>query len=243
MTNYSHFPRLCLIALLAIAFLAEYAPAEEPLRVCLLSGCPTYNSEKSLGDFQPYLEKNFPIVCSRATRVADNDLPGLENLETCDVALVFFKRMKLEGEQLAQFQKYVTSGRPIVAVRTASHAVQTWLEFDKTILGGNYDGHYDKTETEIKLADGGTGHPILAGVTLSAAPGPLYKNSSHADDITVLLTGSIPGHTEPLAWTREHQGGRIFYTSLGNPETFEDEQFRRMLVNALYWTARRDPPR
>ena len=49
------------------------------------------------------------------------------------MAFIFFKRMQLAGEQLERFQKYVLSGRPIVAVRTASHAVQNWLEFDRVI--------------------------------------------------------------------------------------------------------------
>ena len=62
-----------------------------------------------------------------------------------------------------------------------------------------------------------------------------------ADDITILLTGSNPGRVEPLAWTRDVNGGRVFYTSLGNPETFEDEEFRKLLAQAIFWTARREP--
>jgi type 1 glutamine amidotransferase len=216
---------------------------EKPLRVCLLSGCNTYHSEKSLPPFQEWLEKNYRVECTRLVRKADDDLPGLEKLDECDVAFVFFKRMSLKGEQLERFQKYVRSGRPIVAVRTASHAVQTWLDFDREILGGNYQGHYEKEPvTQIELTDAGKQHPILKGVTLKSAPGPLYKNTGHAKDITILLTGANPGQVEPLAWVREREGGRIFYTSLGDPTTFEDENFRRLLANAVFWTARREIP-
>ena len=52
--------------------------------------------------------------------------------------------------------------------------------------------------------------------------------------LPVLLNGTSPGKTEPLAWTREVNPGRVFDTSLGNIETFEDEQFRRMLANAIF---------
>ncbi|MES2694805.1 MAG: hypothetical protein V4773_15135 [Verrucomicrobiota bacterium] len=38
----------------------------------------------------------------------------------------------------------------------------------------------------------------------------------------------------------EYNGGRVFYTSLGVPEDFKDENFRRLLLNAINWTARRD---
>jgi hypothetical protein len=40
-----------------------------------------------------------------------------------------------------------------------------------------------------------------------------------------------------------HNGGRIVYTSLGVPEDFKDDNFRRLLMNALFWTTHRDPER
>ena len=230
------------VAILASAGAQAADPRPAPLKVCILSGCPTYNSEKSLPPFQKWIEANYQVACDRIVR-KDDELPGIERLDTCDVALVFFKRTNLKGEQLERFQKYVTSGRPIVGVRTASHAVQTWLAFDREILGGNYTGHYGKEPVEIRTTDAGKSHPILAGVELTAAPGPLYKNTGHAKDITLLQTGTIPGHTEPLAWTRDYKGGRIFYTSLGDEKTFEEAAFRRMIAQALFWTAKREVER
>ena len=97
--------------------------------------------------------------------------------------------------------------------------------------------------SKISVTDAGKQHPILKDVTLTVAPGPLYKNSGHAQDINVLLRGSIEGHTEPIAWTRDYKGARIFYTELGNPETFTDENYRRMIANALFWVTKREPAR
>ena len=150
---------------------------EQPLRVCLLSGCPTYHSEKSLPPFQEWLEKNYAVKCTRISRDG-HTFPGLEQIADCDVTFVFFKRMNLEGPALETFQKHVRSGKPIVAVRTASHAVQTWLAFDQEILGGNYQGHYEsEPDTVIEVTDAGRSHPILEGVQLKSAPGPLYRNT------------------------------------------------------------------
>lgn len=244
--NYRNRLVPCLIIILMVMFGGGLQRADEPaaLRVCILSGCPTYHSEKSLPPFQEWLEAKYDVRCRRMVRAADDSLPGLENLDDVDVLFVFFKRMQLKGEQLAGFQKYVRSGRPIVAVRTASHAVQTWLDFDREILGGNYKGHYEKEPvTQIEVTEVGKAHPILQGVVLESAPGPLYRNTGHADDITILMNGSNPGHTEPLAWTRERNGGRVFYTSLGDVATFERPEFRKMLVNAVFWTAGRDMPK
>jgi type 1 glutamine amidotransferase len=218
------------------------ADASPPLRICILSGCDTYDSEESLPPFQEFLEKNYNVRCTRVVKQSGDNLPGLEHLDNCDVALVFIKRMNLAGEQLEQFQKYVTSGRPVVAVRTASHAVQTWLEFDHEVLGGNYQGHHPVGPvTKIDVAEGAAEHPVLVGVDLTEAKDALYKNAGHADDLHMLLRGTIPGEpTEALAWTRDYKGGRVFYTSLGAQDTFQLPAFRRMLVNALFWTADRD---
>jgi type 1 glutamine amidotransferase len=88
---------------------------------------------------------------------------------------------------------------------------------------------------------GAENHPVLAGVSITRVNDPLYKNGGHADDIHVLLRGTIPNQpAEPLAWTRDYQGGRIFYTSLGAEDTFEQLGFRRLLANALFWTAGRE---
>lgn len=226
----------------SFARLASAANAARPLRVVMLSGCYTYDSEKSLKDFQPWLEKHYQVTTRRLPRKDKSDLPGLEHLDEADVTLVFIKRMELKGEQLERFKKHMQSGKPIVAIRTASHAVQTWLDFDKEVLGGNYNNHYEKgPTTHISVAEGAQDHPILKGVTLKTAPGPLYKNGGHARDINILLRGSITDHTEPIAWTRDYKGARIFYTELGNPETFADENYRRMIANALFWVTKREP--
>lgn len=224
---------------------AVRADDHDPLRVCILSGCPTYNSELSLPPFQEWLEQSYNVRCTRVSRRAVDDLPGLERLDDCDVALVFFKRMELRGAQLERFKKYVTSGRPIVAVRTASHAVQTWLDFDREVLGGNYHMHYDKGPvTTVQVAAEAKNHPVLRGVEIARASEPLYKNQGHATDVQVLLRGSIPGGpVEDVAWVREFKGGRVFYTSLGGEETFQQPGFRRLLANALHWTTGRQPGR
>jgi putative membrane-bound dehydrogenase-like protein len=211
------------------------------LKVCLVSGSEEYKSDESLSAFQEYVEKNYPIRCSRVFRKTDSDLPGLENLDQCDVAMFFTRRLKITGEQLERVKKYCSSGKPLVAVRTASHGFQNWLDFDHDVLGGNYRNHYGAgAKTQISIVD--KSHPILTGVLAFESVATLYRNTGLAADTKVLLTGKAAGHTEPVAWTRMNRGGRIFYTSLGHPEDFKNESFRQMLVNALYWTTKREGP-
>ncbi len=237
---------LCLTVLLAVAASASWTAAAEeppPLKVCLVSGSLEYESDASLAAFQKWVEAAYPVRCSRAFRKADDDLPGLENLETCDVALFFTRRLAVDGEQLERVKKYCQSGKPIVAVRTASHGFQKWLAFDKEVLGGNYSNHYPEgPRTQVAIEEKAREHAILTGVKPFASAGSLYKNPELAADVTVLLTGSNGDHTEPIAWTRLHKDGRIFYTSLGHQGDFKDPNFQRLLVNALFWTTKRTPP-
>jgi type 1 glutamine amidotransferase len=215
-----------------------------PLRVCLVSGSLEYHSNESLAELQTYLEANYNVRCSRAFMEGEDDehLIGLENLEACDVALLFTRRLKLTGDQLERIKSYCLSGKPLVGVRTASHAIQTWLELDKEVLGGNYKGHYrSDLETDVAIVADAKGHPVLAGVRPFRSAGSLYKNRGLADDCRVLMQGTSPEATEPIAWTRPYKGGRVFYTSLGHPKDFEHESFRRLLANALFWTAGREP--
>jgi putative membrane-bound dehydrogenase-like protein len=218
------------------------APAKAPLKVCLVSGSLEYKSDESLSAFQKYLEEQYNVQCSRAFRKTDNDLPGLENLATCDVMFLFTRRLTISGEQMERVKKYCKSGKPIVAVRTASHAFQNWLDLDKEVLGGNYKNHYGAGPiTEVAIVEKARGHPILAGVTPFCSPASLYKNPGVGKDVEVLLTGTIPGHTEPIAWTHLHAAGRVFYTSLGHPDDFKEKNFQRLLVNALFWVSNRTP--
>jgi type 1 glutamine amidotransferase len=214
--------------------------AKRVLNVCLLSGAAEYKSDESLAKLQQHLEKNHPIKCSRAFAKSESDLPGLENLDTCDVAVLFTRRLKLEGDQLARIKRYCLSGKPLVGIRTASHAVQTWLDLDKEVFGGDYKNHYKEGPLcEVKIVDAAKDHPILKGVQPYKSAGSLYRNPAIAKDTMVLLTGSIPEHTEPVAWTHTYKGGRVFYTSLGHPKDFEEESYLRLIANAVVWTTRR----
>lgn len=215
------------------------APArDKPVKLCMLSGSEEYKSNESLAAFQEVVEKKFPIKCSRAFWTSKTELPGLDALASSDVMLLFTKRLEISADQLEIVKKYCLSGRPIVGLRTASHAFQQWLELDRMILGGDYRGHYGSgLVTKVAIANGATDHPILKGIEPFETTSKLYKNPRPADDTKLLLTGTIPDHTEPVAWTRNNRGGRVFYTSLGGPEDFGKKVFQTLLINAIFWTS------
>jgi len=58
------------------------------------------------------------------------------------------------------------------------------------------------------------------------------------------LIGTIPDkEPEPVAWTNRYKNSRIFYTSLGHPDDFQNPHFRRMLINAVFWAMNKPVPK
>ncbi len=214
-----------------------------PLRVVMLSGSGEYKSGESLPAFAKHLEEKFSVKATVLQAKGDKEIPGLEALDAADVLLVFTRRVKLDGEQLERFKKYCLAGKPIVGLRTASHAIQTWLEFDKEVLGGNYKGHGPSNVTaKVALNPEAKGHPVLKGVADFESSYSLYTTSPIAKDATLLLTATTekPEASQPAAWVREYKGGRVFYTSLGGIKDFDAPSFRQLLINAIFWVAKRE---
>ena len=234
---------------LVILFLAlQTAGAAESARqqtIVLISGESEYDSARTLPAFKQYLATNYGFNCIYLERTKGEEIPGLDALEKADLAIIFVRRMTLPEEQLGKIKKFIGSGKPLIGLRTASHAFENWKEWDHDVLGGNYHNHYGNDLTAaIKVRLEAADHPILNGVEQEfAAGGSLYLNAPLPPSSTVLLMGSVTNHPpEPVAWTHEYKGVRIFYTSLGHPKDFENRSFRRLLVNAIYWTLNRPPP-
>jgi len=236
--------RMAVVTLMLLLCLSAAFAETGPLRVCLVSGSFEYESDASLAALAQYLEKEYAVSCTLVRATGWTDLPGLEALDQCDAALFFTRRLRIEGEQLNRVKRYVESGRSFVAVRTASHGFQNWLEFDKQVLGGDYQGHYDAGPTHAThIPETVHGHPILDGVTEIRSRGSLYKNPKIADHVKVLMYGLTREANEPVAWTRERGKSRLFYTSLGAQSDFGDRTFLRMLANALFWVSGRSVER
>src|ERR1041384_1676782 len=189
-----------LVAMCVLAAPAEPPPAAPALRVCMLSGSGEYESDKTLPVFARRLEEEDGAACTVRKAEGVERLPGLEALDACDVALFFTRRLEVDGEALERVKRSAAAGKPIVAVRTASHGFQRWLAFDHEYLGGNYVGHLDQGTMEARAA---------------AAASP-DRTKPLASDGRVLLLGkklAAPGaeatEEQPVAWVRERGGARI----------------------------------
>ncbi len=196
-----------------------------------------------------------PDHCRACRRRGQEQFPGLvEALRTADLLVLSVRRRTPRAEQLDAVRAYLAAGKPLVGLRTASHAFalrpadppaaaphSTWQGFDPEVLGGHYTNHHPAgPPTVVTIAPGAGGHAILQGISVEklTGAGSLYKVSPLERGTTPLLMGAIPGQpSEPVAWTRLYDGkqARIFYTSLGHPDDFRNAEFRRLLRNCVAW--------
>ena len=190
-----------------------------------------------------------------------NDFKGMERaLEGADLLFVSVRRRAPKISQMNSIRSWVKAGKPVVGIRTASHAFHLrgkaapaghalWEGWDADVLGGNYSNHHGSVKkTWFRIEPTAKGHPILDGLqsaTEVASGGSLYKVSPLATTTQILASGRAEGvdATEPVAWTNKPVwGNRVFNTSLGHPHDFETLAFRHLLVNAIHWSLSRKLP-
>ncbi|NQU23067.1 MAG: ThuA domain-containing protein [Candidatus Nealsonbacteria bacterium] len=214
-----------------------------------------YDADKTLPAFAQMLRERYGLHCTVHHGEGKSDFPAMDDLPDADVMVLFIRRLALPEKQLATVRKYLDSGKPLVGLRTASHAFDVkgnapegcaeWRDFDPQVLGGSYHGHGSNTTgTDVALVRGPGGHPIIDGIEPAKwhSKGSLYFAAPIDKAATLLMNGTSDGKTEPLTWTRSYKNARVFYSSLGHPDDFGQKPFRTMLVNALFWAMDRPVP-
>lgn len=215
---------------------------KDTLHIHFISGSEEYQSEKSLLDLKHLLEEDFKQIKVTASwgKDAGDDLPDINRLADADLMLVFARRMTLPDSQLAIILWHIKDQKPVIGIRTASHAFQDFLELDSEVFGGDYDGHGDAELVELTFAEGAEDHPILENVQVWNRRGTIYHNPELGSNTEILFFGEglESNIYEPLAWTNQYdETGRAFYTSMGLPADFENENFLQLLINAIEWTS------
>ena len=233
---------LCFAACFCVT--TEISAADKP-HVVLISGEYEYSSMITLPALAAYLEANYDFKTTYLERKGGENIAGLEALESADLAILFIRRMTLPEEQLAHIRKHLKAGKPVIGLRTTSHAFENWKAWDNEALGGNYHGHRGNTLIATATVPArAQEHEIMRGVAKEfVTGGSLYQTVPLADKATPLLVGSVDGEKpEPMAWTHEYLGARVFYTSLGDAKDFASQPFMQMLAQAVHWSLKRPQP-
>lgn len=154
-----------------------------------------YRSEESLPALARLLAKHQGFKCTvlfgldpASGEIVAGDasnLPGIEALDTADLAVVFLRFQNFPPEQMKHFDAYLQRGGPVVGLRTATHGFKIpkdapyakysfdykggdyELGFGHQVLGQTWVGHYGKNHTQstrIAIVPEKASHPILRGV-------------------------------------------------------------------------------
>jgi hypothetical protein len=138
------------------------------------------------------------------------NIPGLETLRKADLMVIAARFRNLPDEQMKEIDDYLRAGKPVIGMRTATHAFnipadrkyahygwQSKLErmpdgFGRHVLGEtwiSHHGHHGHESTKGLIAPGAKDHPILRGI----ADGDIWGPS---DVYGVRLP--LPGDSMPL---------------------------------------------
>ena len=162
--------------------------------IVLVSGDDEYHSEEALPQLAKILAVRHGFRCTvlftidpadgTINRQAQN-LPGLEELEKADLLILFARFRNLPDDQMKRLVDYIESGRPLIGLRTATHAfrippgstyarysydskVEGWEGgFGRRVLGEtwiNHHGQHGKQSTRAVLVKEAAASPILRGI-------------------------------------------------------------------------------
>ncbi len=190
--------------------------------VVLVSGDEEYRSEEALTQLGKILAKHHGFDCTvlyaidpESGEIAPNvvnNIPGLEALEKADLMVIATRFRNLPEDQMKHIDDYLRAGKPVVGMRTATHAFnipkkdpygwygngykgnkKEWADgFGRLVLGEkwiNHHGHHGKESTRGIVAPDAKDHPILRGIKDGDVWGP-------TDVYGVRLP--LPGDSEPL---------------------------------------------
>lgn len=166
-------------------------------KVVLISGDEEYHSEQALPQLARILSERHGFDCTVLFAIDPktgainpnvlNNIPGLDSLQSADLLVLFTRFRNLPEDQMAQIDAYLLSGKPVLGIRTATHAFnipgnakfarysngykgepKDWEDgFGRLVLGERWHTHHGNhrhQSTRGRIASGQEQHPVLRGI-------------------------------------------------------------------------------
>lgn len=176
-------------------------------KIVLVSGDEEYRSEEALPQLGRILSRFHGFDCTvlfaqdpENKGVIDpnylHNIPGLESLQPADLMILFTRFRALPDDQMQYIDRYLMEGKPVLAIRTATHAFNiqdstsryhhygNYYEGDKKEWNGGFGrlvlgerwythhGHHKHQSTRGIIAPGAGDHPIVRGLKDGEVWGP-----------------------------------------------------------------------
>lgn len=163
-------------------------------------------------------------------------LPG--EIDRYDVVVDYRTQHGTREAELDGLLGFVRDGGGYVGIHGAGdiddRVKPEFLDF----LGGQFIQHPQQSDLHVDIV---ADHPVVEDVENFDTYDEPYE-LEYSDEVEVLAdTHHDSFGTMPVLWTKPYGEGRVVYCSLGHrTEVFRNGSFRRIVRNAVRWSARRD---
>ena len=198
--------------------------------IVFLSGDEEYRSEEGLPMLAKLLSQTHGFNCTVLFSINEktgeidpetpNNIPGLASLKEADLLVMLLRFRELPDEQMAHIIDFIHSGKPVIALRTSTHAFKYVKDtaspfakydcenkdpsflggFGRQVLGESWVAHHGDHGVEgtrglidSQLAN----HPVLKGVSDIWGPTDVYAVGELQGDPSVLVWGQVITSLEP----------------------------------------------
>ncbi|MCX6925485.1 MAG: hypothetical protein NT154_20095, partial [Verrucomicrobia bacterium] len=162
----------CTLLLAALGTPAQAAESSAKKTIVCILADNEYRAWQTVPEFGRILEEKYGFNCEYLTSSTDGAdpnrffIPRMEKVKHADLVIVFARRRALPKDQMQILKDYLDSGKPLLGIRTASHAfdanlvvpkeggapvaanlklpegLDQWPRFDKEVFGCSYHGHF-----------------------------------------------------------------------------------------------------
>lgn len=192
--------------------------------IVLISGDEEYRSEEALPLMGKLLAErhgfNTTVLFSTDPATGEvnpenqEHITGLEALQNADLVILMIRFRELPDKDMKYFDDYLKAGKPVIALRTSTHAFSysrnktspyahySWDAkngkwpggFGKQLLGETWvahHGHHGKEGTRALVNGTFQKHPVLQGIDDIWGETDVYTISKLPDNADVLLWGQV----------------------------------------------------
>ena len=196
--------------------------------IVFLAGDEEYRSEEGLPMLAKILAVRHGFNCTVVFPINPGDgtidpltltnMPGIAALDTADVCVMGLRFRELPDAQMKHFADYLNAGKPIIALRTSTHAFKydrdkgspyakyDWHStawpggFGQQVLGEtwvDHHGSHGQESTRGVINEAFKDNPVLRGVTDLWCPTDVYAVTHLPRDAKVLVWGQVLSGMKP----------------------------------------------
>ncbi|NWG14334.1 MAG: ThuA domain-containing protein [Acidobacteria bacterium] len=167
-----------------------------------------------------------------------------------DVVLLHDMHEEIGENERSNLREFVEAGGGIVSTHHAIVDYTSWPWWYEEVTGGKFftqaSGSHPKSEYKddvlliARAVRSAERHPVLRGVGPLALVDEAYRGMWLSPGITPLMETDNPHNDRPVVYIGPYQKARVVYIQFGHGDsTIRHPGYRRLVRNAIAWTARR----